>query len=396
MYVLELFELNLGWILLTFSLGLIIGKKLTISNRCILAAIFAGLSWYFMRISYYAAGLGIALDNQPIATDPGIPMTFLFRLVAGISGFQLNNIYSFQIYQQAILTGLGIGLGIFVLCWTITLLINAWRQKHKLVHSTDLDIPSKDESCQGLNITSETNVGVSMPIRVANTHQVFLAIILIIGIGLISLSTMALSGPLKPIPPTKVALLNIDKSKLPWSPTNVWSNMERKAIPYIGSIDISKESGTDNIPIEYLRDLNLLAVQNNNTWGAITVRTKYGVNGQYAKLGTNLSLNSSELGQLSTQYQNEVMKNLPKTKILIEWYSPQLVSVSGMNAVWVCYRTQGNPLGNTDKRPITVWEYHFPNNDREHILTMAFQELDIQWWYLMSESLNSFRITEIQ
>ncbi len=382
MYTQEIIMLNVGWILLAFSLGSLISLMFTNKTRYLLAGLIAIFSWFFMRVCYYAGGLGIALDNQPLTTDPGLGFTFLFRIITGIGAFSFDSIFPFQVHAEAILTGIAAGVLIFAVIWGLVILvINSRKSK------SSYEIK---EEMNSLEIQDRERLMV-------NKINVPLITLSIVGLLIMSLSVVALSGPLKPIPLTDMELQKVSTEKLPWSPLDVWSNMKQEKIPYVGYIDISKEAKVEQISPNELGSINFLSMQHGIMGETvIVVLTQYGAEGQFAKMGNELSLNKHQLEQLSNQYKSDVIKELHQDSSLLDWHFPRIVSINGMSAIWISYRIQYSLESTIDRKPITYWCFIIPNNNREHTLLIGFREYDLASWYEMSRSLNTFRITNIQ
>lgn len=187
----------------------------------------------------------------------------------------------------------------------------------------------------------------------------------------------------------------------------VSSDMARVTIPEIGTIDIA-----DNMEVQneawrqsvesYKKDMGIQPSSNANIvikqkgldkYCRIIVETIMGKPGDYTKLTENYTATQEELSYYSKTVKNGIEEGFKSNADmkLLEWYLPRLETINGMTAAVNSYKRQ---LG--ENPPVLVWQYMFQNYDRLIILTLSYRENETEIWKpLFSQSLNSFRITNI-
>jgi hypothetical protein len=104
----------------------------------------------------------------------------------------------------------------------------------------------------------------------------------------------------------------------------------------------------------------------------------------------------TDMGTQIDELYKDAIKNSPEYKKigmkLIEWYPMKFETINGMLCYHMSWKRQfsNNPY-------VMVNMYIFPNNDREHTITMSYRIEDAEIWKADFEKvLDSFRITNLK
>ncbi|MFM2194685.1 MAG: hypothetical protein RL092_285 [Bacteroidota bacterium] len=148
------------------------------------------------------------------------------------------------------------------------------------------------------------------------------------------------------------------------------------------------------------RGVNDFTKESQETFARIDFETAIDAEGDNPSSNFDMfSLGQDILTDMGTQIDElykDAIKNSPEYKKigmkLIEWYPMKFETINGMLCYHMSWKRQfsNNPY-------VMVNMYIFPNNDREHTITMSYRIEDAEIWKADFEKvLDSFRITNLK
>ncbi|MDL2223592.1 hypothetical protein LJB98_05800 [Bacteroidales bacterium OttesenSCG-928-M11] len=141
------------------------------------------------------------------------------------------------------------------------------------------------------------------------------------------------------------------------------------------------------------KGLNNGSISAEETYVRLIIETSIGTRGDYEKLGSTTPISESEMKELNEMLRQSLISQFKGSGMkLITWHGTSFKKINGQNCLIYSYLRQLR-----DNPPVEVSIYSFHNNDRVHTITISCRKDEKKdWWTILTNSIKSFKITNVR